>query len=234
MERFALALLLLGAAPPAAAQTAAAKPAAPAPTSAQVDPERLALARTTVDFIWPLGTYQRMMGGAMDQMMDSMLGGMFDVKIGDMVPQDKEMTEEDKKAAATTMREAIAKKDPYFEERMRITNKVMMTEMGVVFSKVEPAVREGLATAYAKKFNAQQLTDLNGFFKTPTGRFYAAESIMLFMDPEMMKAMMGMMPDLMKAMPAIMEKVKKATAHLPEPPKEEEGEKAEDAVDSAA
>lgn len=118
---------------------------------------------------------------------------------------------------------------------MRITNKVMMGEMGAIMSKVEPAVRDGLANAYARKFTAAQLRDLNRFFETPTGRFYAAESMMLFMDPEVMKSSMAMVPDLMKAMPAIGEKVKQATAHLPPPPneQEEEGEEAEAADPTA-
>lgn len=207
---------LLFAAAPVYAEAPAAKPAGPA----QVDAERLNLARTAVNYVWPLGTYQRMMSGSMDQMMDSMMAGMFGMKVGDMVPpSDKPMTEEEKKIAQTTMREAILRKDPHFEERMRITNKVMMGEMGAFFDKVEPAIRDGLANAYAKKFDAKQLTDLNTFFQTPTGKVYASESIMLFVDPEMMKAMMGAMPELMKSMPAIMEKVRKATAHLPEPPK---------------
>ncbi len=96
-----------------------------------------------------------------------------------------------------------------------------------------PKIRDARSTSYAKKFDAQQLTEINRFFATPAGRFYASESMLMFMDPEMMKAMMGMMPDLMKAMPAILEKVKAATAHLPEPPKdEEEGEEAEEVADT--
>jgi uncharacterized protein (DUF2342 family) len=231
MRSMLLAALLCGAAP-AVAQTT------PAPASAQVDPARLALARTTVNSIWPLGTYQRMMSTSMDQMMNGMMGSMFDMKLGDMVPADgKELSEEEKKVAQTTMREAIMKGDPHFEERMRITNRVIMTDMGVIFSKLEPSIREGLAVAYAKKFDAGQLADLNAFFATPTGKVYASESVMLFTDPELMKAMMAGMPEMMKAMPAMMEKVKKATAHLPEPPKpkksedsDEEGEHGEQPV----
>ena len=232
MRTIAFAALLFAATPAFAQAIPAAKSAAPA----QVDSERLKLARTAVNYVWPLGTYQRMMSGSMDQMMDSMMASMFDMKVGDMVPSsDKAMTGEEKKIAQTTMREAILKKDPHFEERMRITNKVMMGEMGTFFDKVEPAIRDGLANAYAKKFDARQLTDLNAFFQTPTGKVYASESIMLFVDPEMMKAMMGAMPELMKSMPAIMEKVKKATAHLPEPPKpaDKDDEEDEDQDDEA-
>jgi hypothetical protein len=228
MRKIVLAALLV-AATPAFAQTAETK-ASPA-VAQRVDPARLTLARKTVEYVWPLGTYQRMMSASVDQMMDSMMSGMFDMKLGDMVPAGQEMTEEDKKIAETTMREAILKKDPHFEERMRITNKVMMGEMGAVLGKMEPAIREGLAKAYAKKFDAGQLADLNGFFQTPTGRVYAAESLLLFTDPEMMTAMTGSMPEIMKSMPAIMEKVKKATAHLPEPPKSGEEEDADEDQD---
>lgn len=221
MRKLLFAVLLCGATP-VLAQTAAA-PTSPAAT--QIDPARLALARTTINSVWPLGTYQRMMGSAMDQMMSTMVGGMFDMKLGDMVHSDgKPMSEEDKKVAQTTMREAMLKADPHFEERFRISNKVMMTEMGAVFTKIEPSVREGLAAAYARKFDAAQLADLNAFFATPTGKIYARESLMLFMDPEMIKSMTSAMPELMKSMPAIMEKVEKATAHLPKPPKPEKSE----------
>ena len=225
MTKIILAALLVTATP-----TFAQAPTKPAPTAARsVDPARLALARKTIEFVWPLGTYQRMMSASLDQMMDTMMSSMFDMKLGDMVSTTgKEMTEEDKKIAQTTMREAILKKDPHFEERMRITNKVMMSEMGAVLGKMEPAIREGLAKAYAKKFDARQLADLNTFFQTPTGRVFAAESLLLFTDPEMMTAMTGSMPELMKSMPVIMEKVKKATAHLPEPPKPSTEEDADD------
>jgi hypothetical protein len=231
MKKIILAALLIGATP-AFAQTPQTKVAHP--PAQNVDPARLALARKTIEYVWPLGTYQRMMSASANQIMDSMMRSMFDMKVGDMVPSGQKMSEEDKKIAQTTMREAILKKDPHFEERMRITNKVMMGEMGTVLGKMEPAIREGLAKAYAKKFDTRQLDDLNGFFQTPTGRVYAAESILLFTDPEMTTAMTGSMPELIKSMPAIMEKVKKATAHLPEPPKPRKEEDADEDEDEGA
>jgi hypothetical protein len=222
------------AAPPAESADPAAQIATASASPAPVEPERLRLARQTIDFVWPLGTYKRLMSGAMDQMMNQMMGSIFDTKLKDMVdPGSKEMSAEERKVAETTMREAIASKDPHFEERLRITNRVMMEEIGTIMTKVEPAVREALATVYARKFTSAQLQDLNSFFATPTGRFYASESMMLFMDPELMKSMMTMMPEFLKAMPAIQQKLKKATAHLPEPPKEnEEEDEAKEAQDS--
>jgi len=80
-------------------------------------------------------------------------------------------------------------------------------------------VREGLASAYAKRFTATQLTELNSFFATPTGKAYAADSMVIFMDPEVMKKMQEFVPTMMKAMPAIVDKAKTASASLPEPRK---------------
>lgn len=235
MKSLILALALGSALAVVQPQAAAAQSAAAAKATIPIDSERLSLARQSIDFIWPLGTYERMMSGPMDQMMDQMMGSVFDTKLKDVVGADgKEMSEEDRKVAETTMRDAIARKDPHFEERMRITNQVMMAEIGGVMTKVEPAVREGLANAYAKKFTGAQLRDLNAFFATPTGRVYAAESMMLYMDPEVMKSMMAMLPEFMKAMPGIEEKMKKATAHLPQPPKDEETEEEAEAQDSTA
>lgn len=90
------------AATPAVGATAEAAAAAPA----AVDAERLRLARHTVEFIWPLGTYKRMMGDTMDQMVDGMMAAVFDMKMGDMVDADEaKMSEEDQAIAKTTMRE---------------------------------------------------------------------------------------------------------------------------------
>ena len=227
------AVPVTAAAPAAPALKAAPAAAAPAPAQPPAKPEeaRLALARAAVRYLWPEGTYQRMMSG---MMMDQMMGAVFDTKIGDMVPKNGKMTDEEKKLAETTMGDAIALKDPHFRERLRLTNTVMMAELGPIMTKVEPAIRDAMAIAYAKKFDVQQLTEINRFFATPEGRFYASESMLLFMDPAMMKAMMGMIPGLMKAMPAITEKVKAATAHLPQPPKddEEDEEEADEAADT--
>lgn len=200
-------------------ETASARPAPEATNAATRDEgaRRLELARQAIDFAWPRGTYQRMMGEAMQDMVNGMMGAVFDMKVG-------ELSDEDKAAADKSMREAIAARDPHFEERMRITNRVMIAEMTPVFDRIEPKVRQGLAKAYAGKFTAAQLADIIAFFETPTGRVYAAESMLLFMDPEVMKGTMSAMPELIRTMPDIGRKIEAATAHLPPPPKPERDE----------
>jgi hypothetical protein len=148
-----LGTLLL--ATPVMAQQAEGVPAAPA-APAEIDPARLVLARTTIDSVWPLGTYARMMDGTMQQMMDTMMESMFDMKVGDMVHSAPGSAAErmDPKLAAATLRQVAEKRDPHFQERFRIMNRVMTEQMVPVMTRFEPDIREGMARAYARKFSA--------------------------------------------------------------------------------
>lgn len=215
MKSVVFALVLAAAGPALAAeptgdalQTASAKP--------PVDPERMAIARQTVASILPPGTMQRIMKDSMGNMEDMMLKGMFDIKASDLGVEGE--------GKDKTLREAMAEKDPHFEERMRISNQVMGEEMGTIFNKMEPRMREGMARAYARRFTVVELNEINRFFASPAGGSFARQSFELMTDPELMAEMVSFMPELLKEVPAIAEKVKKATAHLPPPPDEEEAE----------
>lgn len=215
---------------PAPPAVAAAPPvvAPPAPAGEPIDPARLALAAQSIDFVWPTGTYARMMDGAMNQMMDSMMSSMFDMRMKDLNGSEGGAVEEalddlDPQASNATIREMIAKQDPHFEERMRISNRVMMAEMTPLLNRIEPQVREGLSRAFARRFSAVELADMNRFFATPSGRAYGRDSMLLFMDPEVLSRMAAMVPEMVKEMPAIMQKVGAATAHLPLPAPKKKG-----------
>lgn len=202
---------------PALAQDAGSTTIESAETeAAPLAPARLEAAKSTVDYLFPLGTYERMMRGTMDQMMDSMLTGMSGMSMGDLagaggISRDDIPEGEGEKTLGDISREA----DPHFEERMKISTKVMMNEMVDLMVTMEPAVREALTKIYARKFTVGQLTEMNSFFATDTGSAFARDYMMVFVDPEMMQSMMSMIPEMMQAMPEIMKKVEEATAHLP-------------------
>jgi len=201
---------------PATAQDADSNAEAAATEAAPIDPARLKAAKNTVDYLFPLGTYERMMKGTMDQLMDQMMMGMGDMRMGDLagaggVARDDMPDGMGEKTLAEISREA----DPNFDERMKISTKVMMDEMIDIMITMEPAVREALTNIYARKFTAPQLTEMNNFFATDTGGAFARDYMMVFVDPEMMQSMMTMVPEMMQAMPNIMKKVEEATAHLP-------------------
>jgi hypothetical protein len=194
--------------------------AAPAEAPVAVpDPLRVIAAKPVIDKLWPLGTYRRMMDGTLSKMMDQVMASMFDMPASDMAKAIDPTGEVAKAADGKSMGEMAVAADPHFRERMKITMDVMMREMIPLMEKVEPQVRSNLANIYARKFDSRQLREMDAFFTTPTGKAYAEQSMLAFIDPEMIKSMQSFVPEMMKAMPDIMKKAEKATAHLPPPPK---------------
>ncbi|AMO72966.1 DUF2059 domain-containing protein [Sphingorhabdus sp. M41] len=224
---FAAALALVSSVPAAAQDTRAT---ASDSEQAVIDPARLAAAVVTVDYLFPLGTYKRMMKGTMDQMMDSIISQSFDRPMAETMKgygvDDAAIAE----MGNASLNDMMLERDPHFKERMQISTKVMTNEMVDLMTAMEPAIRETLANIYARKFTTDQLAEMNAFFATETGSAFARDYMMVFVDPEMMQSMMSFVPEMMQAMPAIMKKVEEATAHLPplktgpeaQPPKEDE------------
>jgi hypothetical protein len=210
----AAATALLAAAPAHAQQ-------APATAAAELDRERLALATSVVAQVFPEGTYARMMDSSFEQMMDAMLASMFDLKATDLIPAGAQDDEERAKLANLSMREVLAACDPHFEERLSITNRVIYEALTPAITRMEPRVREALAQAYARRFTAEQLGEIDRFFATPSGRVYASEATMLWVSPEVTNLLSSLAPEIVRDMPAIMEKVRGATAHLPSPSRDE-------------
>jgi hypothetical protein len=209
-----VAALMIALSGPALAQAAPAEaPIAPP------DPSRVTAAKPVIDKLWPLGTYRRMMDGTLSKMMDQMMVSMFDMPASEMAKAIDPSGEAAKAADGKTMGEMATAADPHFRERMKITMDIMMREMIPLMEKVEPQVRNNLTNIYARKFDAKQLGEMDAFFSTPTGKAYAEQSMLAFMDPEMMKSMQAFVPEMLKAMPDIMKKMEKATAHLPPVPK---------------
>lgn len=207
-----IALAMSSALPVAQAQ-AAADSVAPA------DPARAAAARPVVEKLFPVGTYRRMMGGTMSKMMDSMIGGMMKMPIGQIarisgVPADKltGMSE-------ASLEEISAIVDPHFRERTKRGMDAMMGSMADLMDGFEPNVRNALTRAYARKFDVRQLGEINAFFATPTGDRFASDYMSMMMDPDIMREMQALMPEMMKKIPDMAEKAKHATESLPPPRK---------------
>ena len=200
--RFSLIGLALLAAPAALAQGAP-------------DAGRVAAARPVVDKIFPVGTYRRMTDGTMSKMMDSMMEmpiAQF-ARIGG-VPEEKLAALEE-----SSMEQISAIIDPNFRQRTKLGMDAMMGSMVDMMDGFEPKVRDALTRAYARKFDGKQLGELMAFFKTSTGGLYARESMMMFMDPEIMGEMQALMPEMMKKMPEMAAKAEAATKSLPPPRK---------------
>ena len=198
---------------PGAALAETSAPAADAVEA--VDPARLETARITVEHVFPPGTYARLMDKSLDLVTGSIMDSLTAMPVRELAALGGMSEDQLSELGEGTMEEIMAIHDPVYRERMERSMRVMMGEMGVLMGQFEPEIREGLSRAYARRFTADELDELNRFFATPTGGAYARDSMMLFMDPEIMESMQAFMPEVMKQMPAIIEKTEAATADLP-------------------
>ena len=190
-------------------------------------PARLALARTTANGMLPNGLYADLFDEVMSGVVDRVLA----LNPGDFGAKDGK----EKAAAATSLRQQIAKDDPHFDERMRITQRVIREELVKISALMEPKMREGLARSMARRFDERQLTEINAFLATESGRAFAAQNMRMWVDPDVMRSMVQSVPHMISAMPGAMMRLEAETAHLPKPKKEEKApeDEAEEGPDEA-
>ncbi len=166
--------------------------------------ERLPAAMIVVTKLFPKGTYARMMDESMAPMMEAMMGGVganSALALSQMTglnPLDLAQLDDDR------LSKAVGLLDPAATERNQAMTDTMLTLISEVVIDIEPAYRAGLARAYAVRFSNDELLDLAAYFETETGKKYAAESFMIFADPQVMSAMNEVMPAMMERMPDIM------------------------------
>jgi len=161
-----------------------------------IEPARLALAQKTMGALIP--------AGSLEKMIDNLYGKMFKTIMGEFGGQSDLMlsiqtgveSEQIAKLDEATKGKVADMFDPHRKEREDQITKVIKPLISEVLGDMEPPMREGMSKAYARKFTAAQLTDLNGFLATPTGTLYANEWMALQADPEVMVAVVKAVPPL--------------------------------------
>jgi len=136
-------------------------------------------------------------------------------------------------AKDVSLHDEIAAKDPYFDQRMAAIRAAVDEEMVKVSTIIDPRVREGMARAMARRFDGQQLVDINRFFGTPSGHAFAGQYMQLWLDPDALRSIFTSMREMMKLMPDMMQKIKAANDKFPSPPKSAKPD-AKDAKPAAA
>ena len=213
----------------AAALAAPAWAAQPAPATA-AEPAKQVLAERVAASLWPDGTYGRMIDsmvggkdGLADMFLDmrpaDLMGALAETMVGEGKPK-LDVTEGPE--PSPTFRQMFTAEDPHFEERMRIMVRVMGEEVRRIAKPIEPKFRAGLAKSIERRFTREQLEPIAAFLETEPGRAFAAQSMTMFIDKDVMLTMVQSFPAMIKEMPAAFKKVEAATAHLPKPPKKAE------------
>lgn len=217
----ALASLALVAPPLAAQDTASAAPAALGNIFGKAEPltveqeVRIPAAEQVVARIFPPGTYARMMNDTMKPMIDNVMGSLMDAPMAEIAKLSGLPAEQLPAMGEGSLREVLAILDPGFEERTKLVSGMTMALVADMMVEIEPSYRAGLARAYAARFTEAELVEMADYFSTPTGAKYAAESMLIYTDPQVMAAMNEMMPKMMQLMPDLMAKTREAEARLP-------------------
>lgn len=186
------------------------------PPQPDPDPVRLALARTSAEAMWPSGVYGQMMSSFVGSTLDRMM----QLKTSDLAPLSGNAQ---KRAAGgetkdLSVREQVAGKDSHFDQRLAAMRGAVNEEMEKISAVIDPRMREGLARAMARRFDARQLGEINIFFGSPTGRSFAAQYMQLWVDPDTIRSIFSSVPELMKLVPELSQKLKAANDKFPRAP----------------
>ncbi|HSG33077.1 MAG TPA: DUF2059 domain-containing protein [Sphingomonadaceae bacterium] len=155
---------------------------------------RLPAARQVADSLMPPGAYGKAMqesfGPLADRIMAVMEPGPAE-RVADLtglLETDLENVSEGNLEAVATML------DPDEKERNSKMVEFAFLEISALLDRIEPFYRDGLARAYAKRFDAAELAQINAFFATPAGSKYAGSMMAVMMDPQVMAKIPDMIP----------------------------------------
>lgn len=180
--------------------------------------QRLPAARRVAGAMMPDGFYGEMMSGVMDKFLGPLFKTAGPEMIAGQIWRQVGLTSGDLPELDQAQREEISTiLDPLAARRTELMTGGMVKGMSAMFAKLEPAMREGVSRAYAVRFTDGELDDISAFFATPTGGKYAAESMLLMADPQVMSGMMQALPAIMGDMSALIESLKQEEARLPRP-----------------
>lgn len=176
---------------------------------------RVPAAQSVVVKLFPEGTYAKMMDETLSPMFDQMFQsmgmtpGLMLVELTGLPPSSITAVDDDK------LQEAVNLLDPQAAERNSEIAKATLDLVTGIVVEIEPSYRAGLARAFAVRFTAEELADLDAYFATPVGKKYASESFLIYADPQVMSAMNEMMPKVMQSMPSLIGTMGEISAKFP-------------------
>lgn len=163
-----------------------------------INPAQLKLAETTADKLLPKGSLKSMMSRMFENIMTPIMNALPEMSSTEIILKTGIYEGEIENLDEAKRKKITALLDPARKDRGKQTIDAITPILNETMDLIEPPMRTGISRAYARKFSAAQLRQINGFFATPTGALYAAESYPLQADPEIMRAMFKAMPDLVE------------------------------------
>jgi hypothetical protein len=155
--------------------------------------------------IMPEGSFGTAMRETIDPMMTMIMGDMTSDPRARLAEISGVEATELASLSDADAQEALDIFDPQFAARNERTSKALSGMIGKLLEAVEPAYREGLARALARRFDAAEMDELLTFFATPVGAKFAAQSFLVQYDPQLLGVMEAMGPAAVKLIPEMTE-----------------------------
>jgi hypothetical protein len=155
---------------------------------------RLPAAQQLANSLIPPGSYGAAFEGAFAPMADKVMA-MVEPDTATKAAQLTNLTKYDvENLDDAKLASIVALLDPQAAQRNKQLADFVFAEFAAAMVEIEPLYRDGLARAYAKHFTDAQLAEVNAFFATPTGNRFAATSVAMQLDPQMMAKVPDMIP----------------------------------------
>ena len=173
---------------------------------------RLPQATAVVGQIMPEGTLSEIFGDMFDKMLGPILSASdtLEPPLAEMIGY----SVSDLGITSEQARTVMAVIDPDWKERQQREIALVQELVGEMMAEMEPAMRRGMAEAYAVHFTAEELSGIEAFFGTDIGRSFARKSYKLSSDPRIMSAAFGEMPKIMAKFMEMESRAMAATADL--------------------
>jgi len=175
---------------------------------------RLPAAERIISLMIPEGAMSDIMGGLIDDIFQPMMemgpsaSAQTLAKAIGVPPTELELDEEKSADLARLF-------DPAYEQRRNLQFALLPDLLREMMTTMEPGLRVVMSELYAIKFTQAELTDIEAFFSTETGRKYARESFAMASDPRIMSASMEALPAMMGALGDMEARMEEVTADLP-------------------
>lgn len=177
---------------------------------------RLPLAVAMADHVFPAGSFAVVMEESMAPMMTAMMARLTDDPAVAVYNATGVPTEDLAALEEEDLQEALALFDPHYRARSERIGQMVVTLMGDLFEAIEPAYREGLSRAFATRFEAGEMEELIGFFRTPVGGKFARQSLLVQYDPQMLAIVEQLGPAMGEVMPGMLEEIVAIAEAYPE------------------
>ena len=173
------------------------------PAGPEPDPARLAEARQATMLMFPKGAYAEAMNGFANRTADRVLD-MSEADFAALAPVPKDKKANAAKVPSTEpLRLVLAKKDPMSDAKIAAVRAFVSTMLVKLGEVAEPKFREGMSRSLARKFDARQLAEIQGFLATPTGAAYGRQMVGLWFEPDVMRGTVEALPEMMRLMPEV-------------------------------